>query len=189
MQSSAPAPGTPSPWDSALGVIEDSISQCTFLQMTYTAETPHADGSAAPGARPRLRQPRRRDPHATSPAPTTTGWLEDRCPVVSKRPLHSLSAAKMSPHIRICPEPVLADHAPSLPAAGSHCPAREDSAPHCGTEFILGHGKPGVWPRNCSMTPQQQRELFNTILCNKTLFNCCYGTRLHNQSPNLLITY
>jgi hypothetical protein len=44
-----------------LGVIEDSISQCTFLQMTYTAEiqlsqctflqmtytaeNPHADGS------------------------------------------------------------------------------------------------------------------------------------------------
>ncbi len=34
MQSSAPAPGAPSPWDSALGAIEDSISQCTFLQMT-----------------------------------------------------------------------------------------------------------------------------------------------------------
>ena len=38
----------------ALGAIEDSISQGTFLQMTYTAENPHADGSAAPGARPRL---------------------------------------------------------------------------------------------------------------------------------------
>jgi hypothetical protein len=38
MQSSAPAPGAPSPWDSGLGAIEDSISQCTFLQMTYTAE-------------------------------------------------------------------------------------------------------------------------------------------------------
>ena len=58
MQSCAPAPGAPSPWDSALGAIEDSISQCPFLQMTYTAENPHADGSAAPGARPRLR-PRR----------------------------------------------------------------------------------------------------------------------------------
>jgi hypothetical protein len=40
IQSSAPAPGAPSPWDSALGAIEDSISQCTFLQMTYTAEKP-----------------------------------------------------------------------------------------------------------------------------------------------------
>jgi hypothetical protein len=40
----------------------------------------------------------------------------------------------MSPHIRIGPEPVLA--APSPPAAGSQCPAREDSAPHCGTELF-----------------------------------------------------
>ena len=37
MQSSAPAPGAPSPWESALGAIEDSISLCTFLQMTHTA--------------------------------------------------------------------------------------------------------------------------------------------------------
>jgi hypothetical protein len=96
MQSSAPAPGAPSPWDSALGAIEDSISQCTFLQITYTAENPHADGSAAPGARPRFRPPHRRDPHDTSPVPTTTGWREDRFPVVSKRPLHSCAAAKMS---------------------------------------------------------------------------------------------
>jgi hypothetical protein len=135
MQSSAPAPGASSAWDSSLGAIEDSISQCTFLQMTYTAENPHADGSAATGARPHLRPPRHRDPHATSHAPTTTGWREDRCPVVSKRPLHSLDAAKMSQHIRIGPEPVLTAHAPSPPAAGSHCPAKEVSAPHCGTEF------------------------------------------------------
>jgi hypothetical protein len=131
MQSSAPAPGAPSPWDSALGAIQDSISQCTFLQMTYTAGNPHADGSAPPRARPRFRPPRRRDPHATSPAPTTTGWREDRCPVVSKWPLHSRAAAKMSPHIRIGPESVLTAHAPSPTAAGSHCPAREDSVPHC----------------------------------------------------------
>jgi hypothetical protein len=110
-------------------------AQCTFLPITYSVENPHADGSAAPGARPRFCPPRRRDPHDTSPAPTTTGWREDRCPVVSKQPLHSRAAAKMSPHIRIGPEPVLTAHAPSLPAAGSHCPAREDSAPHCGAEF------------------------------------------------------
>jgi hypothetical protein len=107
------------------------ISQCTFLQMSYTAENPHADGSAAPGAHPRFRPPCSSDPHNTSPAPTTTGCLEDRCPVVSKRPLHSRIAAKMSPHIRIGPEPVLTAHAPSPPAAGSHCRAKEDSAPHC----------------------------------------------------------
>jgi hypothetical protein len=78
MQSSATAPGAPSPRDSAMGAIEDRISQCTFLQMTYTAENPHADGSAAPGvSTPTLQcPPRRRDPHATSPAPTATGWRE-----------------------------------------------------------------------------------------------------------------
>jgi hypothetical protein len=108
MQSSTPSPGAQSPWDSALGAIEDRTSQCTFLQMTYSAKTPRADGSAASGAHPRLRPPRRRDPHATSPAPTTTGWREDRCPVVSKRPLHSRAASKMSPRIRIGTEPVLA---------------------------------------------------------------------------------
>jgi hypothetical protein len=143
MQSSAPAPGTPSPWDSAMGDIEDSISQCTLLQMTYTAENPPADGIATPGVRPRFRPPRRRDPHATSPAPTTTGCQEDKCPVVSKRPLHSRAELQqtMSPHIRIGPEPVLTAHVPSPPAANSagiHCPAREDSAPHCGTEFRFG---------------------------------------------------
>ena len=36
IQSSSPAPGATSPWDSELGAIEDSISQCTCLQMTYT---------------------------------------------------------------------------------------------------------------------------------------------------------
>jgi hypothetical protein len=108
-----------------MGAIEDSNSQCTFLQMTYTAENPHADGSTAPGARPRLLPPRRRGPHATSPAPTTTGWQEDRCPVVSKRPIHSSrAAAKMSQRILIGPEPVLAAHAPSPPAAGSHWPEK-----------------------------------------------------------------
>jgi hypothetical protein len=93
MQSSAPAPGAQSLWDSLLGAIQDRISQCTFLQVTYTAENPHADGSTSPGARPRFLPPRKSDPHDTSPAPTTTGWREDRCPVVSKRSLHSRSVA------------------------------------------------------------------------------------------------
>jgi hypothetical protein len=64
------------------------------------------------------------------PAHTTIGRRQDRRPVVSKRPLHSYDAAKMSPHISIGPEPVLADHARSLPAAGSHRLAGADSAPH-----------------------------------------------------------
>ena len=70
------------------------------------------------------------------PAHTTTGWRQDRRPVVSKRPLHRLAAAKMSPHIHIGPEPVLAAHARSLPAAGSRCPAGADSAPHSEQNFF-----------------------------------------------------
>ena len=69
------------------------------------------------------------------PAHTTTGWRQDRRPVVSKRPLHRLAAAKMSPHIHIGPEPVLAAHARSPPAAGSRCPAGADSAPHSEQNF------------------------------------------------------
>ena len=70
------------------------------------------------------------------PAHTTTGWRQDRRPVVSKRPLHRLAAAKMSPHIHIGPEPVLAAHARSPPAAGSRCPAGADSAPHSEQNFF-----------------------------------------------------
>jgi hypothetical protein len=36
------------------------------------------------------------------PAHTTIGRRQDRCPVVSKRPLHSRAAAKISPHILQC---------------------------------------------------------------------------------------
>ena len=61
------------PMGSALGAIEDNISQCPFLQVTFTAEIQHTDGTVATGTRPRFRPPRSRDPHATSPAPTTTG--------------------------------------------------------------------------------------------------------------------
>jgi hypothetical protein len=69
MQSSAPAPGAQSPWDSGMGAIEDNISQCPFLQMTYTAETPHADGNAAPGARPRFDCPAAATPTTRPPHP------------------------------------------------------------------------------------------------------------------------
>jgi hypothetical protein len=101
--------------DSALGAIEDSISQCPFLQMTYTAENPHTDGSGSPRARPRFRPPSHSDAHDISPAPTTAGWRENSCPVISKQPLHSSTVAKMSQHICICPEPILGAHAPSPP--------------------------------------------------------------------------
>ena len=69
MQFSTPALGAQSPWDSEMGDMEESISQCTFLQMTYTAENPHTDGSVTPGARPRLSLPRHCDP--PRPVPST----------------------------------------------------------------------------------------------------------------------
>ena len=47
-----------------------------ILQMIYTAENPHADGSAAPGARPRHRPSRHRDPPATSR--THDNWMAAR---------------------------------------------------------------------------------------------------------------
>jgi hypothetical protein len=55
-----------SPRGTVTWAIEDSISQCPFLQMTSTPENPHADGRADPGARPRYRPPRHRDLHDTS---------------------------------------------------------------------------------------------------------------------------
>ena len=72
MQSSAPAPGAQS---TVRWATEDSISQCPFLQMTCTAENPHADGSAAPGARP-SRQTRHSDPPATPR--THDNWMAAR---------------------------------------------------------------------------------------------------------------
>jgi hypothetical protein len=39
------------------------------------------------------------------------------------------------------PEPVLAAHAQFPPASGSHSLAKEDSAPHCGTDLFLGNSK------------------------------------------------
>ncbi len=132
-----------------MGDIEDNISQCTFLQKTYTAENPQADGSATPGTPKLLPAPPSRTPRHV-PRTHDNRMAGRQCPVmmmsficsfrnknvVSKRPLDSISAAKMSPHIRIGPDPVLTAHAPSPPAAGSHCPAREDSAPHCRKEFF-----------------------------------------------------
>jgi len=116
---------------------EDIISQCPFLQMIDTAGNPHADGSAASGARPRQRQSRHCNPPDTSSSHDNWVSATDRRPVVSKRPLHSLAAAKMSPHIHIGPEPVLAAHARYPSAAGSRCPAGSDSAPHSEQNFSL----------------------------------------------------
>ena len=49
MQSSAPAPGAPSPWKSALGAKEDSISQCVFYYCrTYYKAVRTTSPSATP---------------------------------------------------------------------------------------------------------------------------------------------
>jgi hypothetical protein len=146
IQSSVPAPGAPSPWDSAMGAIEDSISQCTFLQMTYTAENSHTDGNTASGARPRFHPPRSSDPHDTSPAPTRTGCMEDRCPVVSKQPLHSHDAANMSPHISIGPCLDQRRHG-SARTCSLHCtltPAARLHAHACSLHCTLGAIRSGT---------------------------------------------
>jgi len=81
----------------------------------------------------------------TRPTHMTIGRRQDRRPVVSKQPLHSIAAAKMSPHIRIGPEPVLSVHALSPPASGSHCLAGSDSAPHSEQNFCFeGKGQKKV---------------------------------------------
>ena len=89
---------------------------------------------------PRTSLPQRFPLHRSRPI----GWRQDRRPVVSKLPLHSRCAAKMSPHIRICPEPVLTANARSPPAAGSHSLAGSDSAPHSEQNFQVWSRVPYV---------------------------------------------
>ncbi len=82
-----------------------------------------------PGPAPADARPADAAPHDTSP--TNNNRQEEMRTSCHQQPAPPLcDAAKMSPRISICPEPVLADHAPSPTAAGSHCLAREGSAPH-----------------------------------------------------------
>ena len=74
MQSSA-HPGH-SPHGTVRWATEDSISQCPFLQMTYTAENPHADGSTSTSSRPRYQPPSHRKLPATSR--THYNWMAAR---------------------------------------------------------------------------------------------------------------
>jgi hypothetical protein len=73
-----------------------------------TAAPRHAAGRGPrPGPAPAAARPAAATSHATPPAGVAQQEVgKGRCPVVSNRPLHS------------------------------HCPAREVSAPHCGTEFF-----------------------------------------------------
>ncbi len=68
--------------------LQEQIKDIIIIR-TYTAENPHAVGNTASGAHP----PRHIDLHTTRPAHTTIGCRQDRRPVVSKRPLHSHTAA------------------------------------------------------------------------------------------------
>jgi hypothetical protein len=81
-----------------------------------------------PGPAPAAARPAAAAPLDTSPA--NNNRQEERRISCCQQPAPPhCDAAKMSPRISIGPEPVLAAHAPSPPAAGSHCPAREGSAP------------------------------------------------------------
>jgi hypothetical protein len=134
MQSSTPAPGAQSPWDSTMGyrgqhlTVPISTIKLLKTRMQMTVSHPEHAHAYDRFATVTLQ---------TRPAHTTIGWRQDRRPVVSKRPPHICAATKMSPHISIGPEPVLATHARSPTAAVSHSPAGEDSAPHLEQNFYL----------------------------------------------------
>jgi hypothetical protein len=95
-----------------------------------TAATRHTAGCGPrPGPAPAAARPAAAAPHDTFPA--NNNRPEEMRTSCRQQPAPPpRDAAKMSPRISIGPEPVLADHALSPPAAGSHCPAREGSAPH-----------------------------------------------------------
>ena len=86
-QCAAPAPGAPSPWDSTLGNIEDSISQCTFLQMTYTAVNPHAC----------CNWPRPEDAHADARSPPDHLRVHWPCEFRTLRSLETIPASPSGP--------------------------------------------------------------------------------------------
>ena len=95
-----------SPHGTVRWAIEDSISQFPFLQMTYTAENPHADGSAEPGAHPQYQLPRHSDVHDTSS--THYNWMAARqmsCRQQTAPPqLHCSKDVTAHPHL---PGPLL----------------------------------------------------------------------------------
>ena len=98
-----------------------------------------------PGPAPPTTDPQQQ-PHTTCPLPTTTGLRKGGYPVVSNWPLHCGMQQRChhASALFIGPEPVLADHAPSPPASGSHCPARAGSALHFGTEFFNTSNRPAA---------------------------------------------
>jgi hypothetical protein len=100
---------------------------------------PHGRRRASSGPRPRHSPPHSRSPTRHYTPPANNNRTEERRMACHQQPAPPPSdTSKMSRSISIGQEPVLADHAPPPPAAGSpysHCPVREGSAPHCGTEY------------------------------------------------------
>jgi hypothetical protein len=81
-----------------------------------------------PGPAPAAARPAAAAPHDTSPA-NNNSPEEMRTSCRQQPAPPPRNAAKMSPRISIGPEPVLAAHAPTPPAAGNHCSAIEGSDP------------------------------------------------------------
>ena len=103
----------------------------------------HSVTRPAAGRAPAAAHPASAAPHDTSP--TNNNRPEEMRTSCHQQPAPPpIDVAKMSPRISIGPEPVLASHAQSPPAAGSHGPTREGSAPYQGTEFFQT-GEGWVW--------------------------------------------
>jgi hypothetical protein len=98
-------------------------------QLRHDTRQAAGPARALPGPRPGPARPAAAAPHNTSPV-NKNRPEEMRTSCRQQQAPPQRDAAKMSPHISICPEPVLAAHAPSPSASGSHCPAREGSALH-----------------------------------------------------------
>jgi len=117
---------------------EDSISQCPFLQMTYTPENPHADGITTPGARPRHR-PARPTRHIDPPDTSRThdNWMEARQTSCRQQtaPPQSRCSKDVTAHLhrprarpgRPCPVPT---------CSGQPQSGRRGFSPAFGTEFF-----------------------------------------------------
>jgi hypothetical protein len=124
-QHQPPSPATRhSPQGAAPRHGEGGQSRSRTASPRHTACCGPRPGPAAAAARPAAAAP-----HDTSPA--NNNRPEEMRTSCRQQPAPPpCDAAKMSPRISIGSEPVLAAYAPSPTAAGSHCPAREGSAPH-----------------------------------------------------------
>jgi hypothetical protein len=93
-----------------------------FNEKLFYSSLP-AVGGLRPGPAPAAARPAAATPHSTPPA--NNNRMEGRQMSCRQQPTPPpCDAAKMSPRISIGPEPVLVAHAPSPPAAGSHCPGK-----------------------------------------------------------------